>query len=390
MRIALLSWEAKHAIAVGGLAEHVSELAEALSRRGHEVHVYTRMGPGQGLYDCIGGVHIHRCPFDLHDDFLHENQRMCESFAWHVIETESFLGKPFDVIHGHDWLSVRALVHLKNRHGRPVVLTIHSTEYGRCGNQLWEGPSRAIRDIEWEGTYVANRMVCVSGALRREVQWLYSTPPDKIDVIYNGVDVTRFDGRINNGAIRHRYAVGRSDPMVLFAGRLTRQKGPDILMEALPEVLQRHPQTKFVFAGDGDMRHSLESRSHQLHIDGSTRFLGHQSGRSLVQLFKTADTVCVPSRNEPFGIVILEAWSARRPVVATRNGGPGEFVRHERNGLTVADDAHDIGTGLDTVLSSPESARRMGRNGRREAETRFSWHTVAAATERVYQSISAS
>lgn len=389
MQIALLSWEAKHSIAVGGLAEHVSELAEALGRRGHQVHIFTRRGAGQGHYDFIGGVHIHRCPFELSPDFLYENQKMCDSFAWHLMETESFLGSPFDVIHGHDWLSVRALTQLKDRHGRHVVLTIHSTEYGRCGNQLWDGPSRAIRDIEWQGTYIANRMICVSGALRREVQWLYSTPVDKIDVIYNGVNVKRFDGRVNCGAVRERFAVGREDPMVLFAGRLTRQKGPDILMEAVPSVLRQHPTAKFVFAGDGDMRESLETRSRELAVSGSTRFLGHQRGQDLVHLFKSADLVCVPSRNEPFGIVILEAWSARRPVVATRNGGPGEFISHERNGLTVADDARDIGGGLDAVLSSPETARRMGRNGRREAETRFSWHTVAASTERVYEAVKA-
>ena len=70
MRIALLSWESMHSIAVGGLAPHVSELAAALQRRGHEVHVFTRIGPRQLGYENILGVHYHRCPYQTHDDFL--------------------------------------------------------------------------------------------------------------------------------------------------------------------------------------------------------------------------------------------------------------------------------------------------------------------------------
>lgn len=222
MRIALLAWESKYSIAIGGLAEHVTELGAALGRRGHEVHVFTRIGDGQPGYDCIDGVHYHRCPYESHPEFLVENERMCNSFVWHLAEAESFLNAPFDIVHGHDWLSVRAMTQAKNQHGRPVVMTIHSTEYGRCGNQLYEGPSRRIREIEWEGAYVADRVICVSGALRREVRDLYNAPTDKMHVIYNGIDVKRFDARINTRSARRQYAIGVDEPVVLFAGRMIR------------------------------------------------------------------------------------------------------------------------------------------------------------------------
>ena len=387
MRIALLSWETKHSIAVGGLAEHVTELADALCRRGHEVHVFTRVGERQSTYDCIDGVHYHRCPYETHPDFFVDNQRMCDSFVWHMIETESYLGARFDIVHGHDWLAVKAIAQVKNDHGRNVVMTIHSTEYGRCGNQLFEGPSRRIREIEWEGTYVAERVICVSGALRREVKNLYGVPGDKMYVVYNGVDVQRFDARVNTRSSRRQYAVGADDPFVLFAGRMTWQKGPDLLVEALPGLLTHHPRAKFVFAGDGDLRDGLERRCASLGVSSATRFVGHRKGHDLISLFKSSDLVCVPSRNEPFGIVILEAWSARKPVVATRNGGPAEFVRHEDTGLTVSDDRDSIGWGVGTVLANKAKGRRMGRSGRREAESRFSWNTIAGTTERVYESV---
>lgn len=386
LRIAMFSWESMHSIAIGGLAPHATELAAGLRRRGHEVHLFTRVGEGQSRYECIDGVHYHRCPFEGHPDFLTMISRMNESFVWHFAETEHYLGRPFDIVHGHDWLAVGSIRQVKNLHGRPSVLTIHSTEYGRCGNCLWDDPmSRSIRDLEWEGAYIANRVICVSQALSREVQQQYGVPADKIHSIYNGVHARKYDTPVNVDEVRRKHRIGVDDPCVLFAGRLTWQKGPDLLVEAVPSVLDAHPRTKIVFAGDGDMRSGLESRVQSMGVSDSTRFLGHRAGHDLISLFKTTDVVCVPSRNEPFGIVILEAWSAMKPVVATRTGGPEEFVQHEYNGLKVTPDSASIGRGLRDILADPESLAEMGRNGRREAESRFSWDHAAEHTEKAYE-----
>lgn len=387
MRIALLSWESRHSIAVGGLAAHVSDLAAALQQRGHDIHVFTRRDANQRRYDCIEGVHYHRCPFEPMRDRFAYVEAMCESFASRLGEAEDFYDCPFDVVHGHDWLSVRALTHAKNKLGRATVLTLHSTEFGRCGNQLCDGDSRRIRDIEWEGTYVAEHVVGVSGALLDEVHWLYSLPVDKTSVIYNGVDVGRFDGDVDVSAVRGSCNVREDDPMILFVGRLAWQKGPDLLMGAMPGLLSYYPSAKFVFVGDGEMRASLESKSRTSGTGSATRFLGHRTGRELVGLFRSSDIVCVPSRNEPFGIVILEAWSAKKPVVVTRRGGPAEFVRHGKTGLVVSDNQDSIGWGVGTALAHRQDVKQMGQNGRQVAEERFSWNEIAGRTEEVYASV---
>ena len=100
MRIALLSWETLHSIPVGGVGVHVTELAAALERKGHDVHVFTRMGAWQQPYQRIDGVHYHRCPFPLNADFVAEVDDMCRSFVDHVLQTEGYIGA-FDVIHAH-------------------------------------------------------------------------------------------------------------------------------------------------------------------------------------------------------------------------------------------------------------------------------------------------
>lgn len=387
LRIALLSWESVYSVHVGGLGNHVSELAASLVRAGHDVHVFTRQGQGQTGYDRIDGVHYHRCPVPGHDDFISYTELMCDEFIRRLELVEQVFARPFDVIHGHDWLATRALVRAKNELDRPVVLTMHSTEYGRCGNELYDGLCARIRSVEWEGMYVANRVICVSRALADEISWLYSVPLDKMTVIYNGVDVHRFDVRVNRRRVRRECRVGLDDPMVLFAGRMARQKGPDLLLEAIPGVLARVPRASFVFAGDGDMRPWLEQSVAKRRLGEFVRFVGYRSGRSLIDLFKTADTVCVPSRNEPFGIVVLEAWGASRPVIATRSGGPGEFVRDHETGLVVAPDPGELGHALSTVLQDPADARRMGDAGRMEAESRFSWDVIARQTLDVYASV---
>lgn len=387
MNIALLSWESMHSIAVGGLAAHVSELADALTRRGHEVHLFTRMGEGQALYERIGEVHYHRCPFEAHPDFSTYVSRMCDSFVWHVAETESFMKRPFDLVHGHDWLAVQALVRLKNERGRRAIFTLHSTEYGRRGNTFSDDPmAKRVQHLEWEGAYVAEKIVCVSKTLAREVRDCYQVPAEKITTVYNGVDVAKYDERVNRSQVRRRLDVGEHDPLVFFAGRMAWQKGPDLLLDAVPSLRFEFPNMKVVFAGDGDMRAGLQRRAAETGGLAATRFVGHQSGRSLVELFKTADVVCVPSRNEPFGIVILEAWSAGKPVVATRVGGPAEFVKDYRTGLTVDPVVDDIHRGLRSILHDRDGAEWMGMNGRTEAETRFTWDHAAEQTESIYAS----
>ena len=385
MKIALLSWEALHSIAVGGVAVHVSELGAALQRKGHEAHIFTRMGEGQSLYENVFGVHYHRCSFDSNPHFIEEINNMCHSFVEAVLGTEDMEGA-FDIVHAHDWLVANALVAIKEKRSRKSIFTMHSTEYGRCGNNFQDGASAQVRDTEWSGIYHADKVIAVSQTLRNELNWLYSLAEDKVQVVYNGVNCQNFDGWIDAMAVRKMYEIEPTDPMVFFAGRMVYQKGPDLLIETIPQILREHPHAKFVFGGDGDMRYGMESMACHKGVQHATRFLGHISGWRLKDLFKTADCVCVPSRNEPFGIVILEAWSAGKPVVASINGGPSEFVWHNMNGLKVEAAPQSIEWGVNTMLSDLEHAEWMGTNGRATVETVFSWDNIADETLAIYNS----
>jgi glycosyltransferase involved in cell wall biosynthesis len=388
MRIAFLAWESLHTVAVGGAAVHVTELAAALERRRHEVHVFARLGEGQPTYGLIDGVHYHRCPIQLDPDFVSEMNNMGNAFVYFLAQTEAFQGGPFDIVHAHDWLAAKGLVQAKNDRGRRAVLTFHSTEFGRNGNASGNGRAARIHGIEAEGAYVADRVVTVSPAMADEVKWLYRVPDYKLRVIHNGIDCRRFDGYIDPGACRRRYGIGLLDPTVLYVGRMCVQKGPDILLEAVPGILEYRRDAKIVFVGDGYMRGHLEHRAQQLGVGHAVRFLGAMDANGdLVNLFKSTDVVCVPSRNEPFGIVTLEAWAAGKPVVVSHNGGPHHFVEHGVDGFLVYDNPASVCWGVNTVFGNFAHARWMGERGRVKAAYGFSWDAMSAQTEGVYREL---
>lgn len=386
LRIAFLSWESLHSISVGGIGAHVTQLAAALERQGHEVHVFTRMGwHSHAKYDCIHGVHYHRVPYSGHPDFIEDVNNMCRSFVSSVFHSEDYMGARFDIVHAHDWLTSNAMVWIKEGR-RKGILTMHATEYGRCGNHFYDGPSARIRDHERHGTFCADKVIAVSSALKNEIMWMYNLPDRKVQPIHNGVNFHDFDFLCDPGGVKKRYGIGHIDPMVLFAGRMVYQKGPDLLVEAIPSILHHFNNAKFVFAGDGHLRSAVEDRARQLGVTHATRFIGHQDAWNLRELYKACECVCVPSRNEPFGIVVLEAWSAGKPVIASVNGGPSELIWHDVTGYKIYPNPDSIAWGIGTLFGNFEHARWMGCRGREAAEKVYSWDHIAEQTLNFYKS----
>jgi glycosyltransferase involved in cell wall biosynthesis len=385
LRIAHFAWESLHSIPVGGISPHVTELAAAQERKGNEVHVFTRIGANQKIYEVIDGVHYHRCPFGFGSNFVHEMNNMCKSMAYYFFETENVSGA-FDIIHGHDWHVVNALDEIKKARGKKVILTLHSSQYGRDGNHFHNGTSNDIKNIEWYGSYIADKLIVCSNTMKNETQWIHKVPDWKMSVIHNGINVNHFDGFIDPwNDVKKRYGIGVMDPTALFLGRLTYQKGPDLMLEAIPNVLRDYPNAKFIFSGDGDMRGNLENRARQLNLSHAVKFTGYVPLNEKDNLLKACDFLVVPSRNEPFGIVVLEAWSCGKPVIATHGTGAGEIVWHDVTGLKVYHDPNSIAWGIKSMFSNNEKARWMGENGRSAAEKEFNWGNIADNTLKIYK-----
>src|SRR5215218_642803 len=262
MRVVMLSWEYPPLL-VGGLGRHVHALAEALARGGHAVTVLTRHAAGLPYDEVVGGVRVVRVPEDptllsFTDDLLAWTMALNHALtrAGLAVCAEA----PPDVVHAHDWLVAHAATTLKHHLGVPLVATLHATEAGR--HQGWlPGPlNRAIHSIEWWLTYEARRVIACSAYMRWEVTRLFELPPEKVDVVPNGVDAARWQVPADQVAAARRRWAG-DGPLLEYGGRLVHEKGVQDLLAALPALVRRHPGLRLVVAGTGPDADALRQQA---------------------------------------------------------------------------------------------------------------------------------
>lgn len=379
MRIALFSWEAVYALPVGGVAVHVSELASAFQRAGHEVHVFTRLGPGQRLYDPIFGVHYHRCPHAPQPVFREEVAGWAQSCAHYFGEAARQYGD-FDLMHGHDWLGAAALLRLREEFGGQQAVTFHTTEWGRSGAWPQQGESKLIADLEDSAQRAADVVLAVSQGVRRELDALYHVPDWKLAVVPHGIALAPFDREpFDPGQAKQAVGVDPMAPTVLFVGALTFRKGPDLLVQAAPEVLKHYPAARFLLVGEGDLRPHLEREAQSLKTETgpAVTFLGWRAGREQLDLYRACDLVCLPARVDAFGAAALSAWAAAKPVIVCAGTGAGEFILDGTNGRVVEPTPAAVAAAIGEGFADFDRLRWQGRNGRVAAETAFTWDCVA-------------
>jgi glycosyltransferase involved in cell wall biosynthesis len=382
LRVGMFAWESLHGIKVGGLAPHVSELSEALARKGHEVHVFTRRG-AYGPYDVVNGVHYQRVRNGRGGSIVNQMDSMCDSFLDRFRAVERLFGR-FDVLHAHDWHPVTAMTRLKKK-GRDFVLTYHSTELGRNGNRPGDSPeSREIAHREWLGGYEAKELIVTSRALMDEVQSIYKIPSYKLNLVPNGIFPKKMCRDVDPESIKKRYGFGPDSPLVLFVGRMKYQKGPDLLVKAVPQVLKKERHSRFIFAGDGDLRSACEQKARTMSVANACRFPGYVPDSDLVDLFNACDVLAVPSRNEPFGIVVLEAWDACKPAIGTDAVG---IIDNFVNGIKARPDPESIAWCISDVVGKPGALKWMGRQGKRLVDTLYDWNIVVGELLKVYDKV---
>jgi glycogen synthase len=373
LKIAQFCWESLHAVREGGLSPAATHLAEVLGTN-HEVHFFTR---GDGPDRTIGGVSYHFCQpeGDTILEYCHDLS-MKLLLKFHELDTP-----PFDIIHFHDWHCIDALEELLDR---TTVMSYHSTEYGRNGGNFGEGPEfNAISTKEWSGGHLAGHIVTVSKHTETEIMWLYGIPEQKITVIPNGIYPERYYLPLDPGSVKKRYGIHPLAPLVFFIGRLVYQKGPDLLVDAIPLVLKRRWDVQFIIAGKGDMRRELEERCRTLPV----QFTGYIPDEEYRELLNACDLVVIPSRNEPFGLVLTEAWSAERCVVATDVGGLSENIDDFIDGIKVPVRADSLAWGISYIIEDPVRIRAMGMAGKRKVLSRFNWDEIGRMMEQVYTTV---
>ncbi|MEV6303562.1 glycogen synthase [Actinoplanes sp. NPDC051861] len=312
------------------------------------------------------------------------------------------------VVHSHTWYANFAGHTAKLLHGVPHVVTTHSLEPLRPWKAEQLGGGYALSSFcERTAIENADAIVAVSGGMRRDVLKAYpSVDPDRIHVVYNGIDTELYTPD-HETAVVDRLGIDRNRPSVVFVGRITRQKGLPYLMRACHDLpaetqiilLAGAPDTPEIADEVAALARDLRAARDPEGVIWVQEMLPKHE---VIQVLTHATVFVCPSVYEPMGIVNLEAMACETAVVATATGGIPEVVADGETGLLVPIEQVDDGTGtpvhperfvadlaatLTRVLRDPQLAEQMGKAGRRRAVEKFSWSRIAEDTMDVYRSV---
>jgi len=390
LKVALLTREYPPEV-YGGAGVHVEYLARELARiEDVTVHAW---GPdrdgviGHAAWDALAGDAPH----------------LAALRAMSIDLTMTAAAEDADVLHSHTWYANLAGHLAKLTYDVPHVATVHSLEPLRPWKAEQLGGGYALSSfcerVALEG---ADAVIAVSEGMRRDALAAYpALDPARVEVIYNGIDAGEY--RPDPGTdVLERHGLDAGRPLVVFVGRITRQKGVPFLVRA---ALALDPAAQLVLCAGapdtpeiGDEVRGLVERV-QAERGGLVWIEEMLPKRDVIQLLSHATVFACPSIYEPLGIVNLEAMACGTAVVASATGGIVEVVDDGVTGILVPLDiehgsleprdpdgfARGLADGLNALVRDPDRARAMGRAGRERAVRHFAWPAIAEQTAALYR-----
>jgi len=278
----------------------------------------------------------------------------------------------FDVIHAHDWMTFPAALLLQERTQKPLVVHFHSCEAERRGPLA----KADVRAIEQAALDAAERVLCVSEASARTLRAHYAVQFAKVRVVHNA-----YAPLAPAGSAR---AKDGKAPVVLYVGRLSEQKAPDVFLKAAARVRARHPGARFVLAGDGELYPELKTLARELELGRALCFTGFVDGPELAATYAGADVYVLSSAAEPFGISALEALSLGVPSIVPRTAGVTEVVRSVLR--FEAGDVEGLADKIVALLERPALRGELARAGLREVR-KIRWDRPARALRAIYDEL---
>ena len=359
----------------GGIQTHVWHLSAHMAQLGHDVSILTAGGfrknttkyqlNGRTIFE-IPYLPLRKQPFF---------KTFAEEFSFNI-SVNNWLKK-----HGSEY----DLIHLQGRSGFlfpkkhnpvPVVTTLHGLvklENNRSKiNKSWDKQLHESWASHYEMNSLQNSdfLVAVSSEMMREIQEVMPNVVEKTTIIPNGVE-------------KH-CSVGKEvdKNMLLFVGRLERIKGVHTLLDAMKSV---DSNIHLVMIGDGDERPEIEKRIHTEGLSNRIKLMGALPSEEVMKWVARSYSLILPSFHETQGIVLLEANSCGRPVLASNIAGIKEVVQHGRNGLLFDPyNVSQISDNINRLFREPQSATRMGLEGEKIVAEKFLWESIARRTESLY------
>ncbi len=381
----------------GGAGVHIEYLSRELAKKIEvEVHCWGEQQSDEDNLHVMGAQPWQEITNGTEGKF----KGALEALSLNLTQIKALSG--VDIAHTHTWYVSMAGFLAKKLYGIPFVLSVHSLEPLRAwkAEQLGSG---YIMSSWMERTAIldADAVIAVSNGTKEDILRVYPVQPERIHVIYNGIDLAQYRHTSDMTALQ-TYGVDPAVPYVLFVGRITRQKGVTHLVDAiryLPKDTQMvlcagAPDTPEIAA---ELRRKVdEARAYSSRVVWIEKMV---TKAEAIQLYSNAQVFCCPSVYEPFGIINLEAMACNTAVVASATGGIKEVVVNDETGYLVPFEqdavtsfplhpdqfARDLAARISALLADPEKCARFGEAGRKRVERLFSWDAIAAQTIELYR-----
>ncbi|MEO3753411.1 D-inositol-3-phosphate glycosyltransferase [Streptomyces sp. B6B3] len=385
----------------GGMNVYVVELSRQLARLGIEVEIFTRATAGalDPTVELLPGVLVRHIDAGPYEGLSKEElpAQLCE-FSHGVMQV--WAGQRpgyFDLVHSHYWLSGQVGWLAAERWGVPLVHAMHTmAKVKNASLASGDTPEPAVRILgETHLVRSADRLIANTAEEAAELVRHYDSDPSRTAVVHPGVNLDRFHPADGRGAARARLGLPPNALIPLFTGRIQPLKGPDVLLHAVRELLDRDPALRDRLlvpvvggpSGSGLARpERMQKLAARLGIADLVRFRPPVSQAQLADWYRAADVLMVPSHSESFGLVAAEAQACGTPVIAAAVGGLPVAVRDRVTGYLIdGHDPVDYARALARFAADPTLTPRLGAAAARHAH-HFGWAATAADTLAVYRS----
>ncbi|OGS45648.1 MAG: glycosyl transferase family 1 [Elusimicrobia bacterium RIFOXYD2_FULL_34_15] len=289
-----------------------------------------------------------------------------------------------DVVHTHTWYGHFGGLMAKILYDIPFVATCHSLEPLRPWKEDQLGHGYQLSTwTEKIGIESADKVIAVSNLMKQDILKFFNIKPEKIEVIYNGVDLNKWKYTPLNAKLKKEYGI--ADDYILFVGRPTPQKGMEYLIDAADDI----PCQIVLGATGADTKDYEDAMTKKVAKKKNIVWI-HKllKEEEYIQLYSSAKVFVCPSIYEPFGIINLEAMSCKTPVVASATGGILEVVLPEETGILVEPkNSKQIADSVNRLLKDDNLRKKLGENSRARVEKYFSWENIAGQTKKLYEGL---
>lgn len=362
---------------VGGIENHVANLATQLSKMGHDIEIFTSNDPkGPSEEEFSRNILIHR---------LFQVSNTLNNPILPFLPLKILSRSDFDIIHAHDhyFFGSNVAVIFRCFHRIPFVITIHTTsiQFGGIGDLIKPFYEKTLGKKVLQKS---DKTIVLTNSLKKVFSFLLENR--KIVVIPNGVDAVKFNPKIKGTTFREKYRLPDSDFNLLFVGRLVKRKGIQYLLKALPYVLKEIPSVKLTIVGSGPVRADLEELARREKLTNNVVFTGPISDAILPEAYGACDIFVLPSiSGDAFPITLLEAMATGKPVIATPVGGIPEILENGRLGnLTEPKDPISLAKNIVELLNNKELRRKWGDKCREVVVKNYDWTAISQKTYLLY------